>query len=50
VHELYVRAFAASLHPVFVAGALIAAVAFGLAWLLHEKPLRRTTKEVLEAA
>jgi EmrB/QacA subfamily drug resistance transporter len=50
VHELYIRAFSASLHPVFVVGAVIGASAFVLSWLLHEKPLRRTTAEGLMEA
>src|SRR5579859_987602 len=37
LHELYVRAFSASLHPVFVVGAGIGVLAFLLSWLLHEK-------------
>jgi EmrB/QacA subfamily drug resistance transporter len=49
VHDLYVRAFSASLHPVFVVGAAVGTVAFLLAWLLQEKPLRRTTEGVMEA-
>ena len=50
VHDLYVRAFSASLHPVFVVGAAIGAFAFLLTWLLHEKPLRKTTEEGLMEA
>ncbi|HSX22164.1 MAG TPA: MDR family MFS transporter [Gaiellaceae bacterium] len=49
-HELYVRAFSAALHPVFVVGAAIGAVAFFLSWLLREKPLRKTTQEGLMEA
>jgi EmrB/QacA subfamily drug resistance transporter len=49
VHDLYVRAFSASLHPVFVVAAAVGTVAFLLAWLLQEKPLRRTTEGVMEA-
>src|SRR6185312_655930 len=36
----YLDAFTAALHPVFVAAAAIAAVAFALTWLLEELPLR----------
>jgi EmrB/QacA subfamily drug resistance transporter len=49
VHDLYVRAFSASLHPVFVVAAAVGTVSFVLAWLLQEKPLRRTTEGVMEA-
>jgi EmrB/QacA subfamily drug resistance transporter len=49
VHELYVRAFSASLHPVFVVGAVVAAFAFLLTWLLQDKPLRKTTEGLMEA-
>jgi len=49
VHDLYVRAFDASLHPVFVVGAFIAGFAFALTWLLQEKPLRKTTEGLMEA-
>jgi EmrB/QacA subfamily drug resistance transporter len=44
LHSVYVHAFAASLHPVFVVGAFIAVLSFGLTWFLHELPLRRTTE------
>jgi DNA-binding MarR family transcriptional regulator len=42
IHAPYVAAFAAALHPVFHAAAAVAVVAFGLAWLLREVPLRTT--------
>ena len=49
IHELpaavrhdYLLAFVDSLQPVFLLGAVLAAVAFGFAWLLKEKPLRDT--------
>jgi EmrB/QacA subfamily drug resistance transporter len=48
-HDVYVRAFAASLHPVFVVGAAIAGLAFVLSWFLQEVPLRRTTGGLAEA-
>ena len=41
LHDLYVHAFAAALHPVFVVATAIGAVAFALTWLLREVPLRR---------
>jgi MFS family permease len=44
LHDVYVHAFAASLHPVFLVGAFIAVLAFALTWFLHELPLRRTTE------
>jgi hypothetical protein len=40
-HE-YLLAFVNSLQPVFLLGAVLAAVAFALAWLLEEVPLRDT--------
>jgi hypothetical protein len=46
VHALYVRAFADSLHPVFVVGAGIAVLSFLLTWMLREVPLRKTTEPV----
>jgi MFS family permease len=42
VHDPYVAAFAASLHPVFLAAAGVSLVAFALTWLLRELPLRQT--------
>ena len=44
VHLGYQEAFAASLHTVFLVAVPIAAVAFGLTWLLKEVPLRQTAK------
>jgi len=44
LHDAYVRAIAASLHPVFVTAAVIAVVAFLLTWLLREEPLRTTSR------
>jgi hypothetical protein len=41
VREQFLGAFADSLHVVFLWGAAVAAVAFGLSWLLREVPLRR---------
>ena len=42
VHELYVSAVAAALHPVFLTAAGVMLVAFGLSWLLRDEPLRET--------
>ena len=49
VHAIYVHAFSSALHPVFVVGAVVAAFAFLLTWLLQEKPLRKTTEGLMEA-
>ena len=46
LHSIYVDAFASALHPVFVVGAVIAAVSFVLTWFLTEVPLRKTTEPV----
>ena len=48
VHEKYISAFSASLHPVFVVATAIAAFSFVLTWLLREVPLRRTTATGVE--
>ena len=39
----FLHAFVDALQPVFMVGAALTAVAFGLAWLLREVPLRGTT-------
>ena len=44
VHDGYVHAVAASLHPVFVVAAIVAAFSFVLTWLLREVPLRSSTR------
>jgi EmrB/QacA subfamily drug resistance transporter len=44
VHEGYVNAVAASLHPVFVVAAVVSVFSFLLTWLLHDVPLRETTR------
>ena len=44
LHSVYVHAFAAALHPVFLVGAVTAVLSFALTWFLHEVPLRRTTE------
>jgi EmrB/QacA subfamily drug resistance transporter len=42
VHGPYVAAYVQSLQPVFLVGAGIALIAFGLSWLIREVPLRQT--------
>ncbi len=42
LHDAYVGAVTSALHPIFEIGALVAAMAFLLAWLLHDVPLRAT--------
>ena len=44
VYHGYQQAYASSLHTVFLVAVPIAAVAFGLSWLLKEVPLRQTSK------
>jgi EmrB/QacA subfamily drug resistance transporter len=44
VHDAYIHAYAISLQPVFLVGALIGVVAFALTWLIPEVPLRETVK------
>jgi EmrB/QacA subfamily drug resistance transporter len=43
IHDAYVSAFAASLQPIFVVGAVVGVAAFLLTWLLREMPLRHST-------
>ncbi len=50
VHAQFLDAFSHSLHGVFLWGALLAIVPFGLAWLLREVPLRTTLHSADEAA
>jgi EmrB/QacA subfamily drug resistance transporter len=45
VHEKYITAFSAALHPVFVVAAFAVGLSFLLTWLLREVPLRKTTGE-----
>jgi EmrB/QacA subfamily drug resistance transporter len=45
VREVYLQAFAHSLHGLFLWGAAIAVIPFGLSWLLQEIPLRTTVHE-----
>jgi len=40
LHEEYITAVMAALHPVFLVAAAISAVGFALAWMLREYPLR----------
>ena len=42
IHGPYVAAYVQSLQPVFLVGAGIALIAFGLSWLIREVPLRQT--------
>lgn len=42
IHQPYVTAYADSLHPVFLAAAGIALLAFALTWFMRELPLRKT--------
>jgi EmrB/QacA subfamily drug resistance transporter len=48
IHQPYIAAFAAALTPVFIAAAVIGAVAFLIAWLLPEVPLRAAAKASAE--
>jgi EmrB/QacA subfamily drug resistance transporter len=43
VRHDFLLAFVDSLQPVFLVGAAVTTVAFGLSWLLKEQPLRATT-------
>jgi EmrB/QacA subfamily drug resistance transporter len=40
IHDLYVAAFAAALHPVFLTAAFVGLIAFAISWALPEVPLR----------
>ncbi len=42
IHADYVHAFAQALDTVFLVGAGISVVAFGISWLIKEEPLRQT--------
>jgi len=50
VHDAYVAAFAAALHPVFLVAAAVAVVSFGLAFFLREVPLRDTSHAAAQRA
>jgi EmrB/QacA subfamily drug resistance transporter len=43
IHDLYVAAVAAALHPVFLSAAGVMVIAFLLAWKLQDEPLRETS-------
>jgi MFS family permease len=45
--DLYLHAFTAALHPVFLSAAVISALAFALAFLLREAPLRGPRSETI---
>ncbi|MGH2935466.1 MAG: MDR family MFS transporter [Gaiellaceae bacterium] len=49
LHSIYTHAFASSLHPVFLVGAIIAVLSFVLTWFLTEVPLRKTTEPAVAA-
>ena len=42
IHTVYVAAYAAALHPVFLTAATVMLGAFALSWRLHNVPLRQT--------
>jgi hypothetical protein len=42
IHEAYVAAYAAALHPVFLTASGVMLIAFGLSWMLRDVPLRET--------
>ena len=46
----FLLAFVDALQPVFLVGAALTAVAFGLSWLLREIPLRETTTDEIVSA
>jgi hypothetical protein len=45
LHDRYVHSFTDSLSTVFLIAAIVVAIAFLLAWLLEERPLRKTIEE-----
>ena len=45
LHDSYVHSFTDSISTVFLIAAVVVAVAFGLAWLLEERPLRKTIED-----
>jgi EmrB/QacA subfamily drug resistance transporter len=49
IHAPYIAAFAAALHPVFLAASAISLTAFGLSWLLRDVPLRKTASAPTES-
>jgi EmrB/QacA subfamily drug resistance transporter len=42
IHDAFTHAYVDALHPVFIAGAGVAAIAFVLTWFIKELPLRKT--------
>ena len=44
IRDDFLHAFVAALSPVFLVGAAVTLVGFGLAWFLKEVPLRATTQ------
>jgi hypothetical protein len=46
----FLNAFVHALSPTFLVGAALTLVAFGLAWMLKEVPLRSSTREASELA
>jgi hypothetical protein len=50
VRHDFLLAFVDALQPVFVVGAALTAVAFGLSWLLREVPLRATDHPAADLA
>ena len=46
LRSVFEEAFAAALHPVFLVAAGISVIAFGLAWLIPDLPLRDTVADV----
>jgi hypothetical protein len=50
VRHDFLIAFVQALQPVFLVGAVLTAVAFGLSWLLREVPLRATTPAATDLA
>jgi len=45
IHDVYVAAYAAALHPVFLTASGVMLIAFALSWLLQDVPLRETAGE-----
>ncbi len=45
LHDSYVHSFTDSISTVFLIAAIVVAVAFALAWLLEERPLRKTIED-----
>jgi len=50
IHDAYVAAFAAALHPVFLVAAGVALLSFGLSFFLREVPLRDTSHAAAQRA